>query len=211
MNTQIQSALEWRYATKGFDPSKKVSQEDLDTLLDAVRLSPSSLGLQPWKILVISDTQVREKLKAAAWNQAQVTDASQVIVFAARKNLSESYVDSYLKIVAETRGQEVEDTQGYRQMIMGSVMGRSDESLFQWNARQVYIALGILLETAALMKIDACPMEGFDAKQFDTILGLDETDYTSIVIAPVGYRSSEDKYSSVPKVRFSKEQIMKFV
>ena len=211
MSTQIQSALEWRYATKLFNTDKKISETDLDQLLETVRLAPSSLGLQPWKVIVVTNTEVREKLKAAAWNQAQISEASHLVIFLARKTLDEAYVDSYLHEAMKTRNQTTEDVMDYKKMIMGSVASRTPEAIKEWNARQAYIALGFLLESAALMKIDACPMEGFDPLQFDTILGLDKADYGSVVIAAIGYRSNGDKYALAPKVRFAKKDIITLV
>lgn len=208
MNNIVISALNWRYATKKFDATKKISVSDFDTLLESVRLSPSSLGLQPWKIVVVTDAKLREKLKIAAHGQSQVLDASHLIVFAARKNLDEKYINSYLGNVAQIRKQRDEDLSGYKQMILSSTSTKNKQQISEWNARQAYIALGVLLESAALLKIDACPMEGFDPIQFDTILNLTETDYSSVVIAPVGYRSLEDKYANAPKARFAKKDII---
>ncbi len=208
MNNQILAALQWRYATKKFDSAKKVSNSDLSTLLESIRLSPSSLGLQPWKILLISDVALREKLKMAAYGQSQVTDASHLIVFTTRRNLSLAYFDTYLNEVAKTRNQNVEDLSAYKQMISGFVSRKTESQIVEWNARQVYIALGILLESAALLKIDACPMEGFDVKQFDSLLNLSESEYTTAVIAPIGYRSEDDKYALASKVRFQKKDII---
>jgi len=209
MDTQIINALNWRYATKQFDMQKKVSDSDISTLLEVIRLSPSSLGLLPWKAIVVTDEKIRNELKAAAWNQAQLTDASHIIVFAARKNIDEQYIDTYLKEVIKQRNQKWEDIQGYKNMLLGSIAGKTAEKLFEWNARQAYIALGLLLEASALMKIDTCPMEGFDNAQFDTILKLNETEYRTVVIAAVGYRSQSDRYASAQKVRFAKDEIIK--
>lgn len=207
-SSHIQNALQWRYATKLFNTEKKVSDKDLSTLLEAIRLAPSSFGLQPWKVVVVTDRAVREQLKKAAWNQSQVSDASHLVIFAARKDMSEEYVNSYFKRSIEVTKQKPEDVDGYKQMILGTVKSRSPEAIKAWNARQAYIALGFLLETAALLKIDACPMEGFDTAQFDAILGLDKTDYTSVVMATVGYRNDADKYASSPKVRFEMKDII---
>lgn len=209
MNTQIIDALKWRYATKQFDTEKKVSDSDMDTLLEAMRLAPSSQGLQPWRAYIITDKKIREQLKTAAWNQPQLTDASHIVVFTARKNIDETYIDSYLKEVIKQRGQKWDDIQGYRTMLLGSINGKTPEMLFQWNARQAYISLGVLLETASLMKIDACPMEGFDNSQFDTILKLKDAEYSTVVIAALGYRSQNDKYAMAKKVRFPKDMIIK--
>ncbi len=208
MNDQILSALNRRYATKLFNPDKKVSDSDLDILLEAVRLAPSSLGIQPWRVIVIVDKEMKTRLKAAAYNQAQIGDASQVIVFTSRKSLDEHYVDSYLENVMKVRNQKNEDVQGYKKMIMNSYANRTPEGVKEWNSRQAYIALGILLETAALMNIDACPMEGFDIAQFDRILGLEKTEYSCAVIAAIGYRSENDKYAFAKKVRFCKEELI---
>jgi len=208
MKDKVISALNWRYATKKFDVTKKISDADFDVLVESVRLSPSSLGLQPWKMLVVKDVKLREKLKVAAHGQPQVLDSSHFIVFAARKNLNEEYINSYLSNVAQIRKQTDETLGGYKQMLFGSVSKKNAQQILEWNTRQTYIALGVLLESAALFKIDACPMEGFNPEQFDQILNLTETDYSSVVIAAVGYRSVEDKYASTPKVRFAKKDIV---
>lgn len=208
MKDKVIAALNWRYATKKFDVTKKISDADFDALVESVRLSPSSLGLQPWKMLVVKDVKLREKLKVAAHRQPQVLDSSHFIVFAARKNLNEEYINSYLSNVAQIRKQTVETLGGYKQMLFGSVSKKNVQQILEWNTRQTYIALGVLLESAALFKIDACPMEGFNPEQFDQILNLTETDYSSVVIAAVGYRSVEDKYASTPKVRFAKKDIV---
>lgn len=207
MNKNIQSSLQWRYATKLFDSDKKLSDSEIDSLLEATRLAPSSLGLQPWKGYIITNKEVRAKLKAAAWNQSQVSDASHLIVFASRKDMSETYINAYLKNIASVRSQKIEDLEGFKKMIMGSTAGRTPEQIKEWNARQTYIALGFLLETAALMNIDACPMEGFDTKQFDTILGIDKSEYASVVMVAVGHRSEEDKYARATKVRLCREEL----
>ncbi|MFZ2026207.1 MAG: NAD(P)H-dependent oxidoreductase [Microgenomates group bacterium] len=209
MDTHIIEALKWRYATKQFDTEKKVNDSDINTLLEVMRLAPSSQGLLPWKAFLVADEKIRGQLKAAAWNQAQLTDASHLIVFTARKDIDEHYIDSYLKEVVKQRNQKWEDIQGYRNMLLGSIAGKTPEKLFEWNARQAYISLGFLLEAAALMKIDACPMEGFDTAQFDAILKLNETEYRTVVIAAVGYRSTADKYALAQKVRFAKDEVIK--
>ncbi|WP_304068393.1 NAD(P)H-dependent oxidoreductase [Pedobacter glucosidilyticus] len=208
MNAQeLIDKLNWRYATKAFDASRKLSTEQLDVLLSAIQLAPSSLGLQPYKVLVISNPEIREQLKAAAYNQTQITDASEIIVFATYKDFNLSHVDDFANNIAATRGLQKEDIQGYVDMMNGSVSSKTQEQLQIWNARQAYIALGILLETAALLAIDACPMEGFSVEQFDEILGLSALNLTSVVIAAVGYRSAEDGYQHYKKVRKSKEDL----
>ncbi|WBL26340.1 NAD(P)H-dependent oxidoreductase [Zunongwangia sp. HGR-M22] len=210
MNNTIEN-LKWRYATKKFDASKKISKENLEELLEGVQLSASSYGLQPYQIFVVENPEVREKLKAAAWNQTQLTEASQVIVFANHKKLDEAYVDNYIKNVAETRDLKVEDLQGMADMIKNSTLQFSDAEQNEWAQKQAYLALGFLLNTAAHLKIDVCPMEGFSAEEFDNILGLEEKGLHTAVIACVGYRSKEDKTQHAAKVRKSKEDLFKFI
>lgn len=209
--SSIIESLKWRYATKKFDATKKISKENLETLLEGVQLSASSYGLQPYQIFVIEDSEIREKLKSAAWNQTQLTDASQVVVFANHKSLDEAYVDNYIKNIAETRDMNVEDLQGMADMIKNSTLQMPAEMQNEWAQKQCYLALGFLLNTAAELKIDVCPMEGFSAEEFDNILGLQEKGLHTAVIACVGYRSAEDKYQHAAKVRKSKEDLFNFI
>lgn len=205
MQNIIQS-LNWRYATKEYDTSKKLTNEQLDLLLNSIELAPTSFGLQAYKVLVITNPEIREKLKAAAWNQTQVTDASHLFVFTVPTNLNDSHVDKFIENIAKTRNVPIESLAEYSTMIKGSVNSRTPEQKVNWLARQVYIALGFLLETAALENINATPMEGFDQTQFDEILGLKEKNLTSVVLAPVGFRSENDSYAKLAKVRFGKDE-----
>ena len=209
--SSIIESLKWRYATKKFDATKKISKENLETLLEGVQLSASSYGLQPYQIFVIEDSEIREKLKSAAWNQTQLTDASQVVVFANHKRLDEAYVDNYIKNIAETRDMKVEDLQGMADMIKNSTLQMPAEMQNEWAQKQCYLALGFLLNTAAELKIDVCPMEGFSAEEFDNILGLQEKGLHTAVIACIGYRSEEDKYQHAAKVRKSTEDLFNFI
>ena len=193
--------LRWRYATKKFDPSQKLTAEELNKLTEAVNLAPSSFGLQPFKVLIIEDEEIREKLKRQAWGQPQITDASQVIVFAAINNLSEGHVDEFIKRISEVTGAPESTLEEYRQMMKVKISSASKEELLAWASKQAYIALGFLLSACAQLRIDACPMEGFDPQQFDDILGLKEHNLNSVVMATVGFRSEEDKYQHNPKVR----------
>lgn len=211
MDSQILNALHKRYATKLFDTTKKVPQEKLDTLLESVRLAPSSLGVEPWKILVITNPEIREKLKAAAWGQPQVTDASHLIVFTYRTNLKEGHVNKVIDRTAKSRNQEHSELEGYKQMIEGSLSGMTPEMVNNWAEKQCYIPLGMLVETAALLDIDAAPMEGFDKNQFNEILGLKEKNLSTAVICGLGYRSSDDQYAKAPKSRFAKEDVIEFI
>jgi nitroreductase len=202
--------LLWRYATKKFDPTKKLTQAQLDELLEATRLAASSYGLQPYKIFVVTDMALREKIKEHSWNQAQVTDASHLIVFCAKKTMDESYIDSYIALISKERGMPAESLKGFRDMMVGSAKGRSPEALANWMKCQAYIALGFLLSAAAELHIDACPMEGFDPVHVDTDLGLLDQDLTAVTFCPVGFRASDDATAAYPKVRLPTEELFVF-
>lgn len=205
---KIIEQLNWRYATKKFDSSKKLSDEDLQFLIEATNLSASSYGLQPYHILLIEDPAIREQLKKAAHGQIQLTDASQVIVFAAKTNLSDTDVEEYIKLISETRNIPVEALEQFDAMMKGSLNGLSAEQKTTWAAKQTYIALGQLLTVCAISKIDACPMEGFDKAAFDEILGLKEKHLATTVIAPIGYRADDDDYQHYQKVRRPLDQMI---
>jgi nitroreductase/dihydropteridine reductase len=165
-------SLKWRYATKKFDHTKKLSAEQLDTLLSAVQLSPSSYGLQSYKVLVVEDPAIREQLREAAYGQAQLTEASQVIVFASETDIDAGLVKNYIDNIAETREIGREHLNGFEQVMLGTVNNLAEDQKITWSHKQAYIALGVLLTAAAEMGIDACPMEGFGAGKFEEILGL---------------------------------------
>jgi nitroreductase len=213
MNTTIHSEqlvnqLNWRYATKQFDPTRKISDRDWAALEQALLLSPSSCGLQPWTFIVVKDPAMRAKLQAASWGQAQIVDASHLVVFTSRLNLSESDLDAHLKRTAEVRGVAVEELAGFRSMMVGTlIQGMDVAARNAWTKNQVYIALGNLLTSAAMLGIDACPMEGIDRAQYDAILGLPQKNLASAMVATLGYRAATDKYAAAPKVRFPKEKV----
>lgn len=205
---QLLDRLNWRYATKQFDPNRKINAQDWAVLEEALLLTPSSGGLQPWKFIVVTDPTVRAKLLPASYGQAQITDASHLVVFAAKKNFSEADVDAFINYTASARGVPVESLAQYRGMLVGGIVQAMDEPARDaWARNQAYIALGNFLTSAALLGVDACPMEGFDRAQYDEILGLRAKRLASAVIATVGYRASTDKYANAPKVRFPKEQV----
>src|SRR2546426_2598864 len=205
---QLLDRLNWRYATKQFDPNRKISAQDWATIEDTLLLTPSSGGLQPWKFIIITDPAVRAKLLPASYGQPQITNASHLVVFAAKQNFNEADVDALINRTAATRGVTVESLAQYRGMLVGGIVQALNEKARDaWARNQAYIALGNLLTSAALLGIDACPMEGFDRAQYDEILGLKAQGLASAVIATVGYRASTDKYANAPKVRFSKEQV----
>lgn len=207
----ITDALQWRYATKQFDTTKQLDQAQLDVLLHALQLSPSSYGLQPWKFIVVTNPDIRSKLRAAAWDQPQVTDASHLIVFAAKTNITESTVDEYITSIAETRNIAIEELESFSTAIKASIQGKTAAQRTEWAARQAYIALGVLLTAAADARIDAAPMEGFDPAQFNTILGLTDKDLTAVVIAGLGFRSEADPAASMKKARFAKDRVFHHV
>src|SRR6266446_673216 len=205
---QLLDRLNWRYATKQFDPNRKISAQDWTALEDALLLTPSSGGLQPWKFIVVTDPAVRTKLSPASYGQPQITNASHLVVFAAKKNFNEADVDAFISRAAATRGVSIESLAPFRDMLVGGIVRAMDEQARDaWARNQAYIALGNLLTSAALLGIDACPMEGFDRAQYDKILGLRDEGYGSAVIATLGYRASTDKNAEAAKVRFPKEQI----
>ena len=198
---EILAQLNWRYATKSYDKTRRISEEDWKTLEQAITLAPSSFGLQPYKVLVIDNPQIREKLRAAAYGQSQVTDASHFVVFAYKKTLNDADIEHYVERTAEVRGASRESLADFEKTLKATARKAVEGGYIEtWNSRQAYIALGFLLETAALLGIDASPMEGFDAAQFNAILGLE--DYSAVVIAALGYRSAEgDWLTNLPKVR----------
>ena len=207
-NDQLLQQLHWRYATKKFDPQRKISAPDWATLETALLLTASSGGLQPWKFIVVTDPAVRARLTPASYGQPQINDASHLVVFAAKNNLGAADVDAHLRNVAQTQGVPFEALAPLRSMLVGGIINALDEPARNaWARNQTYIALGNLLTSAALLGIDACPMEGFDRAQYDEILGLKTHGLASAVIATLGYRAPTDKYASSPKVRFPPEQI----
>lgn len=201
----------WRYATKKFDTEKKLSDSNLNNLKQAIQLAPSSYGLQPFKVLIIEDEKTRQKLSPVSWNQPQITEASHLFVFAAKKGMDKSYIDQFVKLRADIQGKSQEELQAYGDFIYNSVKDRSTEDLTQWNSKQVYIALSNLLTACANLRLDACPMEGFDNNAYDQILGLEEQGLHAVAVVAVGYRSAEDSYASLEKVRFPEEELFETV
>lgn len=197
----------WRYATKQFDASKKISDADLNTLKEAVRLSASSYGLQPYKVIIVETPEIREQLKAAAWGQAQLTDASHLFIFANDLNLDATSVDKYINNISAVRGVPVDALGGFSDMMKGVIANLSADAKHIWTAKQTYLALGNLLNAAAELKIDATPMEGFNAATFNEILGFDKLGLNASVIATVGYRHNDDKSQHLKKVRKSHEEL----
>lgn len=198
---QLLTNLEWRYATKQFDTNKKVSEDQLELLKKAIQLSPSSYGLQLYKVIIIENPLLRARLKPHSWDQSQITDASHLVVFCNYTKVSTADINTFIKRTANMQNINVDQLQGYGDFIKTKLGEFTETERLHWTKRQTYLALGNLLNACAELKIDACPMEGFQAEAYNTILGLDEQHLNAAVIAPIGYRSSEDRTQNRVKVR----------
>jgi len=199
--------LEWRYAAKRMN-GQKVPAEKLEKILKAIQLAPTSIGLQPFTVLVVENEELKAKMAPAIYNQPQITEGSHVLIFAAWKEYSDENVEKYLNNIATVRGIPVESLDGMRNMINGAISGKTPEQLLNWNSRQAYIALGTGLAVAAEEQVDSTPMEGFDPDALDAVLGLQEKGLRSTVILALGYRDAEKDYlSSSAKVRRNKEEL----
>jgi len=203
----IVKAMGWRYAVKQYDASRALDDATWDALQEALVLTPSSVGLQPWKFFVVDDRDVRARLREVSWNQPQVTDAAKYVVLAARAGLGESDVDRFVARVAAVRGVSIESLAGLKGMAMG-IVARPEAERDGWAARQTYIALGTVLTVAATLGVDATPMEGFDAAAYDAILDLKAQGYHAYAAVALGYRSASDKYATLPKVRFERKDVI---
>lgn len=213
--SQLLDSLNWRYAVKKFDANKKIPADTWKALEKALTLSPSSYGLQPWRFVIVDNPQTRAALRAHSWNQGQITDASQLVVFCRKLAVTPEDVQAYIDDTAKTRGIPAAALDGYKGMMLGSISNPQTlgggTGMDSWTARQCYIALGVFMTSCAVLGVDACPMEGFDPAKYDEILGLRAQGYTATVIATAGYRASDDPTASMKKVRFSVEQIVKHV
>jgi len=207
--TDLISKLQWRYATKKFNPAKVVPQEKLDRILEAVRLTATSSGLQPYEVLVVTNKALRDQIKPVAWNQEQITDASHLLVFAAWDNYTAERINMMFDLVNDERGFKNEGWENYRQLILSTYVPRDAEVNYQHAARQAYIGVGTALIAAAEEQVDATPMEGFDPKAVDQILGLDKRGLRSVVVMPIGYRADEgDWLANLKKVRRSRDNFV---
>jgi nitroreductase len=216
MNTikgeQLLAQLNWRYATKQFDPTRKIFPDDWAALENALILSPSSYGLQPWRFVVISDQKMREKLFPSTWSQRQILDCSHFVVFAVRTAMTEADIDRHIARTAEVRGGTKEALKRFRDVMVGDVVsGPRAAQALDWAARQAYLALGTFMTSAALMGIDTCPMEGFNPDEYDKILNLTSKGLASVVCCAAGYRAAGDKSAGRKKVRFSREDVIHIV
>jgi len=203
----ITELLNWRYATKKFDATKKLTEEEVNTLKEAVNLTASSYGLQPYRVIDVRSPELREQLKAAAFGQSQITDASQLFVFAAYNDLTDEHIDEYISLAATTKNIPIEAISGFGDFMKSVFKPRSAEDKHNWSARQAYIAVGNLIDAAASMGIDSCPMEGFDPAGFNQILGLNGSDISAVVVVTLGHRAADDGAQFAPKVRKAIDQL----
>lgn len=211
MNKIIEN-LNWRYATKVFDKNKKVSKEDFETILESFRLTPSSFWLQPWKLIIVENDELREKLVESSWWQRQVADASHLLVLARHNEFWDKDVENYIENTVETRWWEKKDLEWYENMMKWFLSNLSQEQKNIWEEKQIYIALWNLMTTCAVMWIDSCPIEWFSREKYDEILWLKEKWLSSVVVLPIGYRDEEnDKYAKAKKVRYSKEKLVEYI
>jgi len=206
----VVSDLNWRYATKAFDPTKTIPAATWTQLEQSLILSPSSFGMQPWRFVVVTDKAVKAKLLPLSWNQPQVTDCSHFVVLARKRDIGVADVDKLLNATYAARGIPPGALDGYRGMMVGFVNNPSFDAA-DWAARQVYIALGFLMHTAAVLHVDACPMEGISPGGFDELLGLPAEGYMTTVACALGYRSAGDKYAKGKKVRYPASELVRHV
>lgn len=210
MNSFIESQ-NWRYATKKFDADKKISAHDLLILKEAIRLATSSYGLQPYKVFIVENEEIRKELQPASWGQSQITEASHLFIFANYTEINKTKIDNYFNNIINTRNLSEDAIQGYKNFVQSKISELSQEELNIWTAKQTYLALGNLINAAADLKIDVTPMEGFEPQKYNTILGLTERGLNASLVATVGYRHHEDKNQFLPKVRKSIEDLFETI
>ena len=209
---QLTQSLNWRYACKAFDSTKKLPTDKVEALEEALRLSASSYGLQPWKFIIVSDQATKEKLRPASYNQAQITDSSHLVVLTSRSEMTEGDVDNYVNQLVADTGAERSRLDGYRNMMVGSIVkGKDAVAQKEWASKQVYIALGNLLTSAAVLGVDTCALEGIVPSTYDEILGLTGSGYTTVVACALGFRSDTDRNASAKKTRFPSSSVIKRV
>lgn len=210
MEQQIIDAMKWRYAVQKFDSSKKLSDEQVTSLMDIVRLAPSSFGIEPWHFIVVTNPEIRAKLQDAAYGQAKVKDASHLVIIA-QKTSVHTAIDEHVEAMVAATGAPKEAFEEYLNMVGGAAGARNPEDLSNWLAKQTYVALGVLVETAALLGIDAGPMEGFDPATVDEILGLEPKGLHAVTMAAIGYRDESDEAAKRPKARMTLEASVSYI
>ena len=209
---QLLDALQWRYATKVFDAAKKIPADAWQTLERALVLTPTSYGLQPYRFLVIQNPAKRAELLPHSWNQKQVVDASHLVVFTARTKVTDADVAKLIQRTSDVRKIPAESLNFYRDLMLGDIVnGPRGKIAHEWAARQAYIALGNLMTCAAVLGVDACPMEGLNPAEYDRVLGLNGSGYATVVACALGYRAANDKYASLPKVRYEASELVQTI
>ena len=204
--------LSWRYAVKKFDSSKKISAKNWEILEESLRLSPSSYGLQPWKFIVVQNRDILKQLTSLSWGQSQIEDCSHYVVITSKIKLDEDLIQKHVNKTAEVRGMDPKLLDGYKRVMVGDLInGPRGETIYHWAQRQTYIAMGFIMETAAVLEIDTCPLEGLDPKGYDKVLGLENTGYGTVAGVACGYRHAEDKYQKIKKVRFDKDDVISYI
>ena len=202
----ITSKLEWRYATRLFDETKKIDSNTLEQIEDSLVLTASSFGLQPWKFIIVENQDLKNELTPASFGQPQTNTCSHLVVFTALKTITTNYIDVFVNHIAETRGTTLDKLAAYKDMMKGFLLSDNFDTR-AWAKNQCYIALGNLLTVCADLQIDTCAMEGIIQEQYNAILDVD-SNYTTVVACAIGYRSANDAYAGAKKVRFHKEQVI---
>ncbi len=209
---QVLNCLNFRYATKKFDPTKKIPDSIWNALEQSMVLAPSSFGVQPWQFIVVRNPNIRQQLLEHSWNQSQVVDASHLVVFAIKLNVGAAEVDQHIERMADVQGTPVENLQKFGDVVKGFIQKPPYPlDINEWSTRQLYIALEQFMVAAAMMGVDTCPMEGFMPSKYDEVLGLVEKGLATKVLCPAGYRASDDKNADRPKVRFPASQVVTYV
>lgn len=201
----------WRYATKKFDATKKVSEKDINTLKEAIQLSTSSYGLQPYRVFIIENPEIRQQLQPVSWGQTQIVEASHLFVFANYTALNESHIDNYVSNIAKSREINLENLKGYADFMKSKILALPQEQLAVWTSKQTYLALGNLINAAAELKIDVTPMEGFEPQKYNEILKLNEQGLNASLVAPIGYRHEDDANQHLVKVRKPIEELFQTI
>lgn len=211
-NQTILEQLNWRYAVKKFDTTKKISNTDWNTLAESFRLTPSSYGLQPWRFYVVQDVSLREQLRAASWKQSQVTDCSHYVVMTYKVKMDIDHIQKHIDRIVEIRGVPVESLDLYKKGMIGDLLnGPRSQVIEHWAQKQCYIAMGFVMHTAAMLGIDCCPMEGLDPAAYDRLLHLEGTGWATAAAIAFGYRHADDSFAKNKKVRFEAEDIFKYL
>ncbi len=205
----LDAALNWRYAVKAFDASRRIEPNTWAALENSLVMSPSSYGLQPWKFLVITDAALRAELRPHSWNQSQITEASHLVVFLAKREITSADLDQLIHASSAARGVPAEQLSFYRDLMQKDLIdGPRSQQIERWASNQVYIALGTFMTAAALLGVDTCPIEGFSPADYDRILGLESTPCRSCGVCAAGYRDASDKYAALAKVRYSPVELI---